>query len=140
MEILKIRLNPTLTKVALGAEYNEDKRSVQGTVELDIENQGHFVEIINDIFNTPHMLVVVDLELVTYIDSSGLWALFEGHKKASQRAGRLALLKPSKDVKRVLDITKMSSKMLIYDNEASAVEALMAMPQLDPPQERRGER
>ena len=58
---------------------------------------------------------------VSYIDSSGLWDLFEGHKKASQKSGHLVLLNTSKDVKRVLDITKISSKMQVFQDENEAL-------------------
>ena len=44
------------------------------------------------------------MDNISYIDSSGLWALFESHKKAQQRSGEIVLLNPRKDVKRVLDI------------------------------------
>ena len=66
------------------------------------------------------------MENISYIDSSGLWALFEGHKKAAQREGKMVLLKPAKDVKRVLDITKMSAKMDIVDTEDDAINTLKA--------------
>ena len=61
---------------------------------------------------------------ISYIDSSGLWALFEGYKKASQKKKKMVLLNPTKDVKRVLEITKMSSKLLLYDNEEEAIQYL----------------
>ena len=69
---------------------------------------------VNAIFSDGMFHLVVDLTYVSYIDSSGLWALFEGHKKASQKKGHLVLLNPTKDVKRVLDITKVSSKMQVF--------------------------
>ena len=65
------------------------------------------------------------MENVSYIDSSGLWALFEGHKKAAQRGGKLVLLNPTKDVRRVLDITKMSSKIQIFTTQTEALTGLI---------------
>ena len=125
MEILKTLIdNSEITKINVGTAYDETKEELTGPVELDIENQSQFVEIINKIFEDGSNKVLVDMTNISYIDSSGLWALFEGHKKAKQKNGHLVLINPSKDVRRVLDITKMSSKMKIFDNETAAVKNL----------------
>jgi anti-anti-sigma factor len=126
MEIIKSAVHPQIIKVEIGAEYNESQKKVVGTVELDIENQAHFVDVINAIFEEGRVYVVVDMRLVSYIDSSGLWALFEGHKKAAQKSGKLVLLHPTKDVKRVLDITKMSSKIQVFLDEKEAIDQLIS--------------
>ncbi len=126
MEIIKKLIqNNSITKINIGAELSDDNSEVTGSVELDIESQAHFVEIINTTFDEGNTKVMIDMSNINYIDSSGLWALFEGHKKALQRNGRLALINPDKDVKRVLDITKMSAKMDIFETEADALNALI---------------
>jgi anti-sigma B factor antagonist len=125
MEIIKSSVHPQIIKVEIGAEYNEGQKKVVGTVELDIENQAHFVDVINAIFEDGRVYVMVDMQNVSYIDSSGLWALFEGHKKAAQKSGKLVLLQPTKDVKRVLDITKMSSKIQVFAEEKLAMAQLI---------------
>jgi len=126
MEIIKSSVHPQIIKVEIGAEYNEGQKKIAGTVELDIENQAHFVDVINAIFEEGRVYVVVDMQHVSYIDSSGLWALFEGHKKAAQKSGKLVLLSPTKDVKRVLDITKMSSKIQVFAEEKEAITQLIS--------------
>ncbi|MBT5954240.1 STAS domain-containing protein [bacterium] len=124
MEIIKSTIKEDIIKVEIGDEIDENSKGLTGTVELDIENQSQFVNIINSIFDDGTVKVMVDMVNVSYIDSSGLWALFEGHKKAAQKNGKLVLLRPTKDVKRVLDITKMSSKMKIFEAEAEALACL----------------
>lgn len=124
MEIIKIAVNEAIMRINLGATLSADKQSVTGTVELDIESQNYFMDMLNSIFEEGKNHILVDLTNITYIDSSGLWALFEGHKKAQQRNGNLILLNPTKDVKRVLDITKMSSKLKIFTDEKEALDAL----------------
>lgn len=124
MEIIKTVIKPTVVRVDIGNELSADKLTVSGPVELDIENQGDFVDIISSIFENGKTSIIVDLSNITYIDSSGLWALFEGHKKALQQDGVLILLNPTKDVRRVLDITKMSAKLKIFTDLESALESL----------------
>ncbi|MEK9657888.1 MAG: STAS domain-containing protein [bacterium] len=127
MEIItkKFESEPRFVYVQLGLEGDDSGDVVLGDVELDIENQAKFVDVINGIFTDDMYNVLVDLKLVSYIDSSGLWALFEGHKKASQKNGNLVLLNPTKDVKRVLDITKVSSKMRVYGDYDEAVRSFI---------------
>ena len=117
--------NGKITKIVLGREFNEEKAIAVGSIELDIETQARFVDAINRVFEEGTTKLVVDMSNVNYIDSSGLWALFEGHKKACLKNGVMVLLKPSKDIKRVLDITKMSSKLLTFEAEKDALAHLM---------------
>ncbi len=125
MEIVKNVVDDKIIRLQIGAEFDEVKKELAGVVELDIENQAHFVDVVNSVFDDGHVNVIVDMENVSYIDSSGLWALFEGHKKAAQRGGKLVLLNPTKDVRRVLDITKMSSKIQIFTTQAEALTGLV---------------
>jgi anti-sigma B factor antagonist len=122
MELIKTTINSSITKIDIGAEYSEEIKKISGLVELDIENQAYFVDIINTILDDGITNIIVNMEFISYIDSSGLWALFEGFKKARQKNGKLVLLNPTKDVRRVLDITKMSSKIKIASAEKDAIE------------------
>ncbi len=123
MEILKVPQEGNIIKLEIGMELSDDKKSVVGSVELDIESQSYFVDMVSMIFEEglEPVNLIVDLKNVTYIDSSGLWALFEGHKKANQKNGKMVLLSPTKDVRRVLDITKMSSKLQVFEEESAAI-------------------
>ena len=112
MEIIKTyekKLSCVILKLGLDL-LDDDQVTLEGDVELDIENQSCFVDMVNATFLEDIRNIIVDLSLVSYIDSSGLWALFEAHKKAAQHQGLLFLINPSVDVRRVLDVTKISSK------------------------------
>ena len=113
-----------ITKVYIGKEFTSDKKNTQGNIELDIENQARFVDMINTLLEDGSKKLIIDMTNVSYIDSSGLWALFEGQKKAEAHGSKMVLLTPSKDVKRVLDITKMSEKMGVCGSEKEALQKL----------------
>ncbi len=51
--------------------------------------------------------VVLDLEGVTFLDSTGLQSLVRARDAARQRGGELILRRPSAAVQRVLDVTNM---------------------------------
>lgn len=124
MEIAKTRINETAVKLSFGEELTDSRKDVKGTVELDIENQCRFVETIEDLILQTPVHVILDMSGIIYIDSSGLWALFEGHKKMTQKSLKMVLFNVTKDVMRVLDITKMSSKLVVCANESDAIVAL----------------
>tara|TARA_Y100001970_G_scaffold76288_1_gene96842 strand:- start:14793 stop:15176 length:384 start_codon:yes stop_codon:yes gene_type:complete len=120
IEIKKIS-NTEITKINFGNEKDEDTNELIGTIELDIENQIPFLEQINSLLDEGETKIILTLSQISYIDSSGLWAIFESFKKAEQRNGKIVLLNPKKDVRRVLDITKISSKIKIFEEDESAV-------------------
>ena len=125
MEIEKKKIpNTNITKVTFGYERNPETNELMGSIELDIENQVRFKEQINLILDEGESLIILSLSEINYIDSSGLWAIFESFKKAEQRSGEIVLLNPRKDVRRVLDITKISSKIKIFEEDESAINYL----------------
>ncbi|RAP26592.1 hypothetical protein DID74_01890 [Candidatus Marinamargulisbacteria bacterium SCGC AG-333-B06] len=125
MEIEKTKIpNTNIIKVIFGSERDEDSNELTGTIELDIENQMQFIEQINILLDEGETMIILSLSQVSYIDSSGLWAIFESFKKAEQRNGKIILLSPRKDVRRVLDITKISSKIKIFEEDESAINYL----------------
>jgi len=65
---------------------------------------------------------VVDLEKVTYIDSSGLATLVEMLKKVKSQGGALGLSGMTDKVKSLFEITKLDKLFLIVQNRQDAVE------------------
>ena len=65
--------------------------------------------------------VVVDLEKVSYIDSSGLATLVEMLKKTKSQNGSLGLAGMSDKVKSLFEITKLDKLFAIYPNRSQAV-------------------
>ena len=59
--------------------------------------------------------VVLDLNELTFIDSTGLSILVEYHDKARAAGGRLILLAPRAPVVRILDITGLDGRLTICD-------------------------
>lgn len=122
MEISISEIQKGITVLEPGATLSGDGK-VQGEIEMDIENQPIFIQTVDKLLNDNKNKIIVNMQNISYIDSSGLWALFEGHKKTEQNNGKLVLLNPHPDVKRVLDITKMSKKIDIFSEEKKAIES-----------------
>ena len=122
MELIKKRDDTSnLVKVYFGSELNSSSNELIGDIELDIETQVKFIDYINSIIDEGTQKILINLQNVSYIDSSGLWAIFESYKKALQRNSELILSTPRSDVKRVLDITKISTKISVFSDESDAL-------------------
>src|SRR4051794_14608250 len=60
-----------------------------------------------------HQPVVIDLNAVTFIDSSGLRSLLGASKRAGDRGSKIVLRSPSPAVRRLLEITGTESQFRI---------------------------
>jgi anti-sigma B factor antagonist len=69
----------------------------------------------------PAKKTVVDLEKVTYIDSSGLATLVEMLKKTKGQGGSLGLSGMSDKVRSLFEITKLDKLFAIYPNQQEAL-------------------
>ena len=70
----------------------------------------------------PLKKIVVDLEKVNYIDSSGLATLVEILKKTKTQGGSLGLSGLSDKVKSLFEITKLDKLFVILHTQAEAVD------------------
>ena len=118
MEIQKEQKNGVLI-LTLGAK--KDGENVIGDIELDVDNNYVLTEAVEEELSKGAKNILLKLKFVNYVDSSGLGAIFDSYKQVVEKGGALKILNPNVDVKRVLDITKISKKINIYDNEDDAV-------------------
>jgi anti-anti-sigma factor len=114
------RLNKgSVLMLVLGDEIKGDVAS--GDVELDIDNNYQVTEVVEEELGKGSKNILLELQNVSYIDSSGLGAIFDSYKQVTEKGGQFKILNPNVDVKRVLDITKISKKINIFDNEEAAL-------------------
>ena len=92
---------------------------------IDAHNSGELKETILHIIEQGEVNIVVQLERVRFIDSSGLGALLSGHKNAVARSGKLALSNLQHQVLSMFELTRLNRVFEIYAdlNEAFASEA-----------------
>ena len=69
----------------------------------------------------PSKKVVVNLEKVSYIDSSGLATLVEMLKKTRSQGGALGLAGMSEKVKSLFEITKLDKLFSIFPTQEEAI-------------------
>jgi anti-sigma B factor antagonist len=74
-------------------------------------------KLIND--RTPS--IILDLNHVEYMDSSGIGLIVTAYKVMSQYGGRMSLINVQDDVMKLLKLTTIDSLMSIYKNEQEIV-------------------
>ena len=77
--------------------------------EIDMDNAGELVDAISGVAGT----AVIDLSGVTFMDSTGLKGLWRAEEVARQRGDELILRRPSKAVRRLLELTGLTDRFTV---------------------------
>lgn len=93
--------------------------SVQG--EVDLASADELRDVLHEALGTSPE-VTVDLTELTFIDSSGLSALVDAHRHARDVGGVLVLRNPTPMLRRLLDITKLDTLLVIEPAEQAPPE------------------
>jgi anti-sigma B factor antagonist len=78
-------------------------------------------ETIKDLLNAGESRLVLDLEEVPMIDSSGIGLLVRHLTMAKQRGGSLKLLKPSKFAQQTLKLVRVLNLFEVFDDQQLAI-------------------
>ena len=103
-------------------------REVEGVAVLDLsgritlgEGSVQIRDAIRDLLGKGQKSILLDLGDVNYIDSSGLGELVSAYTSARNQSAALKLLKLTKKVHDLLQLTKLYTVFDIYDDEAVAI-------------------
>lgn len=96
------------------AIYVKEKR-------LDAHNSGELKDRILQLGENGKIHIVVDLQEVRFIDSSGLGALLSGHKHTTLRNGSFKLSSLQPQVQSMLELTRLHRVFDIYPSVQEAL-------------------
>ena len=65
--------------------------------------------------------IVVDLERLSFMDSSGAEELISSLNAVRKHGGELKLLRPAERIERLLHISRLETVFPIYDDETEAI-------------------
>ncbi|MGC8765131.1 MAG: STAS domain-containing protein [Brevinematia bacterium] len=91
------------------------------TGEIDLYNAPEIKEKIKEEMNKNRVNIVINLDKVTYIDSSGIGVLISSLSNLKKVGGALKLINVYASVRKVFELTKLTSFFDIYDSEADAL-------------------
>jgi len=92
---------------------------IQG--EIDLYNAPEIKDIIQKMIEAQKYNVIINLEKVSYIDSSGIGALISSLSNLKKYQGGLKIINVYASVKKVFELTKLTSFFEIYDSEPEAL-------------------
>jgi len=105
-------------------------RQVDGVTILDLsgritlgEGSVTLRDAVHDVLAKGSKKILLNLDEISYIDSSGIGELVSGFTSVRNAGGELKLLNLTKKVHDLLQITKLYTVFDIWDNEASAISA-----------------
>lgn len=103
-------------------------RQVDGVTILDLsgritlgEGSVQLRDAVRDLLSKGHKKILLNLAEVNYIDSSGIGELVSAFTTVRNQGGELKLLKLTKKVHDLLQITKLYTVFDIKDDEAQAI-------------------
>ena len=103
-------------------------RQVNGVAVVDMSGritlgEGSVVlrDTVRELLGKSEKKILLNLGDVTYIDSSGIGELVSAFTSVRNQQGQLKLLKLTKKVHDLLQITKLYTVFEIYDDEAAAI-------------------
>ena len=85
------------------------------------EGSSTFRDSIKELTTKGHKKVLLNLGDVSYIDSSGIGELVSGFTTMSNAGGQLKLLKLTKRIQDLLQITKLYTIFEVFDDEAAGL-------------------
>jgi anti-anti-sigma factor len=91
----------------LEIETSDGVVTVRG--DVDMGTIGDLAQVLEQLEGT----IVLDLEEVTFLDSSGLQGMIDAHQVARERGDDLILRRPSPPVCRVLEMTDLNGVFVV---------------------------
>ncbi len=89
--------------------------------EIDLYNAPDIKKLIQALIAENKVKVVIDFDKVTYIDSSGIGAMISSLSNLKKQGGMLKISNIHDSVKKVFELTKLTSFFQIFASQEEAV-------------------
>ena len=107
-----------------------DVREIDGVIalevsgEIDLYNAPTIKEEIQKLIEQEKYKIVINLDKVSYIDSSGIGALISSFSNLKKFEGKMRISNVAGSVRKVFELTKLTSFFDIDDDESQSIAAL----------------
>ncbi|OQY10444.1 MAG: hypothetical protein B6I28_01025 [Fusobacteriia bacterium 4572_132] len=91
--------------------------------EVDVYTSIELKKALNEAIDKGAKKMLINLDKVTYMDSSGLGVLVAILKKIRKEQGNLKLLKLTENVKKIFEITRLTKFFEIFEEEEEAIKS-----------------
>jgi anti-sigma B factor antagonist len=91
--------------------------------EIDVYTAPKLRDKITELVNAGHHELIIDMEKVDFLDSTGLGVLVGGLKKIRAQDGSMSLICSQDRLLKIFRITGLAKVFTIYDSEQTALSA-----------------
>ncbi len=115
-------MEPPKLEISRRVEHDIPVLDISG--EVDVYTVPQFKEQLASVIEEGHTQLLINLENVGYMDSSGFGALLGAKKRLRPEGGALALIGCNQVIARMLKITRLNTIFLMFDTETEALKAM----------------
>ena len=108
----------------IAVEEKDDTMVLRLDGEVDVYTAPKLKSRLIDLVDQGKFKIVVDLEKVAFMDSSGLGVLVGGLKRVRSHDGAISLICSQENILKIFRITGLVKIFPIFDNEGQALESV----------------
>ncbi len=109
--------------LSLSTRSEGGRTIVEAVGEIDVYTAPKLREQLTELVDVGRLDIIVDMQKVEFLDSTGLGVLVGGLKRVNQHDGSLRLVCPQERILKIFRITGLTKVFAIYDDVAAAVAA-----------------
>lgn len=108
------------------ATYNKNNIFIINLIgEVDLYNTSKIKETVNAAVSSGYKKIIVNMNEVTYIDSTGIGTLISIRQILADISGELRLINIKDSVKKIFELTKLDYLFKIMNSEEEAIKNLL---------------
>ncbi len=123
LTIDKVDLNEGIVKIVFGASKLGDGDLV-GQTDFEFMSSLNSVEFVEEELERGRRNILFDMKNIRRVDSTGLWTVFECHKKSQKRNVKFGIINVNEFVMKRFKSTTMDKQVNIFETEKEAIEFL----------------
>lgn len=110
-------------KISVKEEKTKKVKIIDIEGEVDVYTSMELKKELNNLIDAGEKRMIVNLEKVVYMDSSGLGILVAVLKRIRSEKGNMKLIKLTPGIKKIFELTRLTKFFEIFDNEEAAVKS-----------------
>jgi anti-anti-sigma factor len=111
---------PNVPEEPFGLRIDASEQGATSTIELagewDLAHQAATADAIARVLDRRPACLVLDLSQLSFIDSTGMHALINAHKRCAAQATHLVIIPGPRAVQRVFEICNLTEVLLLADH------------------------
>lgn len=109
-------------------DFGGETEAVDIDGEIDVSTSPRIKDILNTLIDTGHHNLVLNLERVRYIDSTGLVAFISALKRVREKQGKIVLICTNPHILKIFNITGLSNVFEIFSSPDEAARVFHTVP------------